>query len=565
MQGRWFVTLSVRIATVWFFGLALEPAQAADRRVALLVGISQYQDKDIKSLEGPAHDVAALRDVLVQRWGFKSADIRTLVDKQATRVNVLAELDALGKRSGAGDEVLIYFSGHGTSALDAAAAELPVPHGSGAFLTHDFSFARPEAGLIVGRTDLVPLIGSMEDGGRRLWVVMDTCYSGQAVRQVQPAADPKKWPERAVTLSRPNAAARLAALTPARLPPPYPYRATAFLAAAAEGETAKDVPHAKLRDWPTFDGLPHGAFTDALLRVLNGQVPGDLNDDGWLDLNEVHYAVGDYMAKRPYGHSPQRLPAVSEDPYALGARPVLAQRRAATAPEARPPAPLTVRTEQLPPALNTRLSGLPDVRLVGGGRADLVIARSADAVDVVDAAGDLRRRVPLAEADKLARIVRQLAWLHKLRALAEQGQRAALQMSLEPQATGGNFIVGETLNLSIRPDRTAWLALLNLDSDGNLSVLYPTARHETQSRPAAQLLQVPPPSSPLRVRLPEGKDEQIGLAFDQDISAELLKLAPLEGGDATELQAAVERLTEKYAKRFSFGHTEFRTWERRSP
>ena len=82
MPGRWIVALSVQIAFVLAFGLALGRAQAAERRVALLVGISQYQDKDIKSLEGPAHDVAAMRDVLVQRWGFKSDDIRTLVDSR---------------------------------------------------------------------------------------------------------------------------------------------------------------------------------------------------------------------------------------------------------------------------------------------------------------------------------------------------------------------------------------------------------------------------------------------------------------------------------------------------
>lgn len=562
MLGRMIVVLIVQITSVCALGLVLMPAQAAERRVALLVGISQYQDRDISSLEGPALDVAAMRDVLAQRWSFKSEDIRTLVDRQATRAQVLAELDALRQRSGPGDDVLIYFSGHGTSALDAAAAELPVPHGSGALLAYDFSFARPDAGLIVGRSDLVPRITALENGHRRLWVIMDTCYSGQAVRQVQAAADPKEWPVRAVTLSRPDIAAHLAALPTARpRAPPYPYRATAFLAAAAEGETAKDVPRDKLRGWPTFDGRPHGAFTDALLRVLGGQVPGDLNADGWLDLNEVHRAVGDFMAGRPYGHTPQRLPAVADDPHAIGARPVLSQRSAAALPVARPPSPFTLRTEQLPPALTTRLSGLPDVRLVAGGPTNLVVARSsssAGTVDVVDASGDLVRRVPLAEAEALVGQVRQLAWVHKLRALAERGQRAALNMAIEPTAEGGNFLTGQVLNLELQPDRPGWLMMVNIDAVGRLAPLYPIGRHHTAALPANQ----PWRSPAQRVQEPAGKDIQFAMVFDRE-PAELHEWVRLsvrsDDLDRERQQAMLERLVKAEAGRFSFGHTEFRT------
>lgn len=232
-------------------GVVTCTAWADARRVALLVGVSAYQQPAIPTLEGPVHDVAAMRDVLTRRWGFRAEDIRMLTDRQATRDRILAELTALGQRSGPGDEVLVYFSGHGTSALDlgAAALRVPVPHGSGAFMAHDFDLNQPTRGLIVGRTDLVPRIEALERGERRLWVVMDTCYSGQAVRQVVPTrADSDAWAERTFTISRPDIAARMAQQVPGRAaPPPYPYRATAFLSAAGEGETAKDVSSGKLR------------------------------------------------------------------------------------------------------------------------------------------------------------------------------------------------------------------------------------------------------------------------------------------------------------------------------
>ena len=257
----------MRMAVVVALGLLTTVAWADARRVALLVGVSAYRHEAVPKLEGPVHDVAAMRDVLTRRWGFRAEDIRTLTDRQATRDNILTELTALAQRSGPGDEVLVYFSGHGTSALDLGAAQrqLAVPHGSGAFIAHDFDFRQPARGLIVGRTDLVPRIEALERGERRLWVVMDTCYSGQAVRQVVPTrADPDAWTERTFTISRPDIAARMAQQGSGRTaPPPYPYRATAFLSAAGEGETAKDVSRAKLRQWPTLDGKPHGALTSS--------------------------------------------------------------------------------------------------------------------------------------------------------------------------------------------------------------------------------------------------------------------------------------------------------------
>jgi uncharacterized caspase-like protein len=277
------------------------------RGVALLVGISEYQSPVINPLEGPAADVSAMARVLRQRWGFLPQDIQTLVNRLASRSAILAALDALQQRSAPGDDLLIYFSGHGTSALDRAARELDVPHGSGAFIAHDFDPLRPEAGgLIVGRNDLVPRLTALERAGRRIWVVMDSCYSGQAVRENRPTvADPDRWALRSFQLSRPDMPARLAASSLERpAAPPYPYRATAFLSAAGEGETAKDISSSKLARWPSIDGQPHGALTDALLRVLDGRIPGDLNGDGWLDLNEVHQAVGDFMAQRPYVSSP---------------------------------------------------------------------------------------------------------------------------------------------------------------------------------------------------------------------------------------------------------------------
>ena len=556
----------MRMAVVVALGLLTTVAWADARRVALLVGVSAYRHEAVPKLEGPVHDVAAMRDVLTRRWGFRAEDIRTLTDRQATRDNILTELTALAQRSGPGDEVLVYFSGHGTSALDLGAAQrqLAVPHGSGAFIAHDFDFRQPARGLIVGRTDLVPRIEALERGERRLWVVMDTCYSGQAVRQVVPTrADPDAWTERTFTISRPDIAARMAQQGPGRTaPPPYPYRATAFLSAAGEGETAKDVSRAKLRQWPTLDGKPHGALTDALLRVLDGRVPGDLNGDGWLDLNEVHRAVGDFMAQRPYGHTPQRLPSVAEDTLALGSRAVLSVKGAAARPVEAPPTPLTVRTEDLPGPLVKRLQGLPDVKLLpaGGTGADLEIVRAGDLVDVVDASGDRLVRMQPVDADRLVELVRGWAWARRVKALAERYRRAVLPVGIEPADFGGNFEVGKFLNVALKPDRAGWLVMVNVDADGRLAPLYPIGKRQTASGDlqAGQLWRSPAQE----VIPPQGKDLQFAFVFDRE-PAELMEWVRLarQGEAGSEgLRAMLERMVQSEARGFTFNHTEFRTW-----
>jgi uncharacterized caspase-like protein len=546
--------------------LLLQGAVAEARRVALLVGISQYRVADIRKLPGAVNDVSAMRRVLTQRWGFADTDIQPLTDAQATRSNILAELDALQKRTGPGDELLIYFSGHGTSALDLDATELPVPHGSGAFMTHDFDPGHPGAdGLIIGRTDLVPRLTALEAGGRRLWVVMDSCFSGQGVRQTVPTTqDTSAWPERTLPPSRTQTAARLGAVPAGRpAPPPYPYHATAFLAAAAEGETAKDISGAKLAQWPTLDGQPHGALTDALLRVLDGRLPADLNADGQLDLHEVHRAVADFMAQRPYGHTPQRLPAVADDPQGLGSRPVLSARGVALTPREAPPTPLAVRADGLPAALLKRLEGLPDVRLGGSGSADLVLSASGGTLDVIDASGDRLLQLPAistaTDIDRLAGQVRQLAWAKRLSQLVERHQRGVLPVDIEPDGYGGNLMVGQKLNFALRPQHAGWLVMVNIAADGRLTPLYPTAPFETIALPASELWRSPPQG----VTPPEGKDLQFMLLFDRE-PAELTAWAKLarypDDGAQERLQAMLERMIAAESRKFVFGHTEFRTW-----
>jgi hypothetical protein len=545
-------------------------AQAAPRKVALLVGVGQYSG-NIRSLDGPPHDVNALRDVLIRRWGFAAGDIHTLVDAQASKAAIMAELTALKQRSAAGDDVLVYFSGHGTSALNGR-ANLPVPHGSGAFVPADYVFRTPASieGLIVGRTDLVPMLSGLEASGRQLWVISDSCYSGQQVRSVKWGNDSEaSLPSRMIPLVygqaeyQREADQSLADAAPAQTTP-YPYKATAYLAASAEGERALDISRQSLARTPTLDGRPHGAFTDALLRVLEGQIPGDLDGDGLLSLNEVHRAISDFMGQRAYGHTPQRLPAVVEDSNGLGNRPVLSARGVAAKSTRRSIEPLRVRVDGLSAAAQKALSGVPDVVLtsVAGVPADVQLKVSpSGGVAVVVASGDAVAQVPSDPPTRLVAQVRQLAWAKHLQALAEQNRRAALPMEIDPSQYGGNFTVGKDIAFVVRPDKAATMVLLNIDSNGKVSVLYPNRPAEMQRLMAGQAQFIPgqDPSQRVKVQEPFGMDFQLAFAFDETPTG-LETLVGVREVDPSDPRLSVlDTWLNSMSGKFTFASTSLRT------
>ncbi len=94
---------------------------AADRarRHALLIGIDEYPFFGAQAqLAGCVNDVELMASVLIGDLGFAPGDVRLLRNGEATRDGVLAALRGLLERAGAGDEVVVHYSGHGSRIAD---------------------------------------------------------------------------------------------------------------------------------------------------------------------------------------------------------------------------------------------------------------------------------------------------------------------------------------------------------------------------------------------------------------------------------------------------------------
>ena len=71
---------------------SLLTANAHAEKIALLIGVGDYADPSMPDLDGPAHDLKAMRELLVKRWSFKPDNIRVLQDNQATQAAIVEVL-----------------------------------------------------------------------------------------------------------------------------------------------------------------------------------------------------------------------------------------------------------------------------------------------------------------------------------------------------------------------------------------------------------------------------------------------------------------------------------------
>lgn len=122
-----------RTVSSWASGTLGEPLPAGGQRYAVVVGLANYEGTindlcvaDAKtSLENPTienglayycqdEDALNMKNALIG-FGYPEGNITHLRDYQATRAGIKNALDALASKIGENDEVVFFFSGHGTS------------------------------------------------------------------------------------------------------------------------------------------------------------------------------------------------------------------------------------------------------------------------------------------------------------------------------------------------------------------------------------------------------------------------------------------------------------------
>ena len=147
---------------------------------ALLIGIERY--RSVNQLIGTVNDARAMKGFVSARLGFDESEIRMLLDSEATRDNILRSIeDWLIAGTRPGDDVFLYFSGHGSQQRDDNGDEadgldetlVPVDATIGADRIARGMIADDEIAALLTRLS-----------GRRVYVVVDTCHSGTSNRGI---------------------------------------------------------------------------------------------------------------------------------------------------------------------------------------------------------------------------------------------------------------------------------------------------------------------------------------------------------------------------------------------
>lgn len=242
--------------------LPMTPAPPNARAHAVIVGIENYRSK-IAAVKYAERDAASATEYVKRVFGYQDENVAVLKNTEATKSDFEKYFERwLPNRVEKGDDVIIYFAGHGAAAPDTGKAYLVPYDGDPEYLQQ----------TVYALSDLYLHLAKLP--AKNITIILDSCFSGSGDRSIASAN------------LRPIIAVKMADV-PANL---------TLLAA-----TAKNQPSL------AYDEVGHGLFTYYLLRAIKQQA-----QDGPIDIRSAFEAAApavSRVARRQYNtdQTPQYL------------------------------------------------------------------------------------------------------------------------------------------------------------------------------------------------------------------------------------------------------------------
>jgi hypothetical protein len=535
-------------------------AQGAERR-ALLVGVSRYdgfcpshQDCGRNNLEGPGYDLEAMRKVLVERFGFTSSDITVLKDAGARKTDVLQALNDLATWAAPGREIFFYFSGHGTGPLDPEMHfSLPLPDDTAALVLAPpgpipagmkaGTFLR-ERMLLIGRDDVRPVLKQIDSKGASVIAVLDACFSQNAFRALSRKG--RRFRSEALDSAFPPVDTSELKSSPPRNPSAanWPYHNVAWISAASANETALDLSADTMHQWPTFDGKPHGALTDAVLRVLNGTEPyRDADGRGSLTYSELFSAAESFMRRQKYPQNPQVSPSeIFSNPQAgaVMRHPVFGRGVAVSEPDH---GTVKVALTGTAPALRSMLAGIPGIELTDSGAEYRIEPASTPGswnffTGLHEAILSSTTKSIEQPASSLVQSLKLRAAMRRLTQEANaRSQGLEITAGAEDESVGETLLKNQPFSLMLRASKDVTLALVDLMGDGSSKVWLPAlpgertcaANPHVAANVPTRLCGWPGPAAPYGLDLiyilaAEGNSAELAGIKDRELTDSVMKV-----------------------------------------
>ena len=225
------------------FTIDLKNEDVYDNSWALIVGINDYEH--VPGLNYAVEDALAIKNMLINVYGFPRTNVRVLTNSEATQSNIKRELSALVKSAGSNDRVVFYFAGHGETET------LGIEGGDMGFLIPADGDAE-DLYLTAIPMDELRRISSWSKAKHMLFLV-DACYGGLAAMNT-----------RSLASTSPN----------------YLDKITKDISRQIITAGGKDEQVLEKDEWE------HSAFTKNLLSGLK-EKRADYNDDGIITGSEI--------------------------------------------------------------------------------------------------------------------------------------------------------------------------------------------------------------------------------------------------------------------------------------
>lgn len=500
---------------------------------ALVIGISDYinfDDVEGGDLPGAEHDALGMRDYLVLDQGFAEENIRLLLNHDATKAAIEDGMIWLRENARPGDNLVIYFAGHGSQMWDEDGDE-----------DDGLDETLAPADVMADNTDadisddeFNDWLGMLPTGN--IVVILDNCNSGTGTRDVTPFSRGRLLARDINDVERPATATRRA-LPGQRDETGFDVKGVRVLelAAAQPFQVAVDA------FFPATDGTEAfygGAFTTFLLQQLwrapAGATYEDVFEDTYEALKRNRFQQDPYLSLEvslkdsplffidggTTGTSDMSLPvtSVSGSTVELGAglalgitpgsifetpdgarlvvesvtqRTTVARIASGSVDEgdrarltahrySRSPLLVNVAAidSRLAEALQKSLDGATSIRLVHdeSSFSHLIVRRRGPELRVIGADGFVRHEgidAALESMDRLGGLLRKEAAAKSLGDMDNPAQMFGFELELLGGKT--SFGLGEEIGFSVESDRDGYLTLIDLGTDGTVVMLLPNA------------------------------------------------------------------------------------------
>ncbi len=164
---------------------------------ALCVGINNFKNYPTNALNGCINDAYDMEDLLVKYMGFTGKDIVKLIDKRATKSNIMKNLNEMieGAKQGKYSSLIFSMSSHGTQMPDISGDETDKV--DEAFCPYDLDVKGNmwDPNKIIVDDELHDLFIQLPEDVT-LEVYLDTCHSGTGLKAMEllPDRQPRFMP-----------------------------------------------------------------------------------------------------------------------------------------------------------------------------------------------------------------------------------------------------------------------------------------------------------------------------------------------------------------------------------